>query len=411
MAGPMHVQRRLNIEALLRHAFTAETFTAAEAMAVTSLTRATVLGLCDELTGAGWLEEIEDSRAAGLTRRGRPARRHRLRARAGILVGVDAGRGGYTAKAADLRGVELATAHRELDPSTVDRALRLSTVTSLVDQVLQEAGATAPPLLTVVGIPAPVDARGHSPVDLSAFWRLMSPGFADHLRGPVLIENDANLTAIAELAEHPVQNMAALLVGERIGAGLIVDGNLLHGARGGAGEMRFLDAILEDDLGAEGVGSLARRWALEALEAGGSSPALAAVPAESLSAVEVFAAAEVGDPLACAVLDRIGERIARIAAIFVSLLGVERIVVAGAISTAIRPVLERARGLLPEISRAPFPEMVASDLGGEVVVRGALELALSRLRSAPLSLLDPPPGDAEEVPQTAAGTTEPASHP
>ncbi|MGO2774484.1 MAG: ROK family protein, partial [Brachybacterium tyrofermentans] len=184
-------------------------------------------------------------------------------------------------------------------------------------------------------------------------------------------------------------NMAALLVGERVGAGLIVDGRLLHGALGGAGEMRFLETVLQDDIGAEGVGSLARRWTLESLAAGRESPLLAALPAESLTAVDVFAAAQAGDALARDVLDRIGERIARIAAILVSLLGIERIVLAGAVASSLEPVLVRAREVLPDIAYAPFPELVASGLGRDAVVRGAIEHALTRLREDPLELLEP----------------------
>ncbi|WP_193103482.1 ROK family protein [Brachybacterium sp. FME24] len=386
----MSVLRRLNIEALLRHAFTSGTFTAAEAMEATSLTRATVLGLCDELTVAGWIEEAEDSRAAGLSRRGRPARRHRLRAGAGLVIGVDAGRSGYRAMAADLRGAALATARRELDPATVDRELRISTVQELVREVREASASTAPLLVTVIGIPAPVDSHGASPIEVGTFWRLMNSGFPAHLDGPVVVENDANLSALAEHAQHPEVNMATLLVGERIGAGLMVDGHLLHGALGGAGEMRFLEAALQDDIGAEGVASLARRWTLEGLATGRSSPALAAIPADALSAVDVFAAGQAGDELARDVLDRIGERIARIAAILVSLLGVERIVMAGAVASSLEPVLQRTREVLPDIAYAPFPELVASGLGRDVVVRGAIEHAVSRLREDPLALLDPP---------------------
>lgn len=389
MAASMSELRRQNSRALLRHALGAEHFTAAEAMAATGLTRATVLGLCDELTAAGWLEEIDDSRAAGLTRRGRPARRHRLRERAGILVGVDAGRSRFRVIAADLRGTALATAHRDLSGREMDRTLRIATVQELISEVLAPLDLVGPPLLTVVGIPAPVDTRGISPVDVSEFWRLMNPDFPAHLDGRVRVENDANLTALAEHARHHSENMAALLVGERIGAGLIVDGRLLYGARGGAGEMRFLDAVLQDGAGAEGIGFLARRWALEALEAGEDSPALAGLDPERLTAVEVFAAAADGDPLASAVLDRLGERVARIAATLVSLLGIERVVVAGAVAEAIGPVLERARATLPAIARAPFPDLVASALGSDVVVHGALQLALDRLHRDPLELLAP----------------------
>ncbi|MGO2311796.1 ROK family protein [Brachybacterium tyrofermentans] len=388
MSVSTSVLRRLNIEALLRHAFASGTFTAAEAMEGTSLTRATVLGLCDELTAAGWIEEVEDSRTAGLSRRGRPARRHRLRAGAGLVIGVDAGRSGYRAMAADLRGTVLATGRRELDPDVVDRELRISTVQELVREVREASASTAPLLVTVIGIPAPVDTHGRSPIEVGTFWRLMNSGFPEHLDGRVVVENDANLSALAEHGQHLEANMAALLVGERIGAGLIVDGRLLHGALGGAGEMRFLETVLQDDIGAEGVGSLARRWTLEGLAAGRESPLLAALPAEGLTAVDVFAAAQAGDELARDVLDRIGERIARIAAILVSLLGIERIVLAGAVASSLEPVLARAREVLPDIAYAPFPELVASGLGRDAVVRGAVEHALTRLREDPLELLE-----------------------
>jgi hypothetical protein len=66
---------------------------------------------------------------------------------------------------------------------------------------------------------------------------------------------------------------------------------------------------------------------------------------------------------------------------------VEQVVVAGAISEAIEPVLAHARAALPEVSSPPFPQLVASPLGRDVVVRGAIELALTRLRTDPLDLL------------------------
>ncbi|MEE1651838.1 ROK family protein [Brachybacterium sp. J144] len=433
MAVPMGPQRRLSADELLRVALDAESFTAAEAMDATGLTRATILGLCDELAAASWLEELEDSRRAGQSRRGRPARRLRLHRGAGVLVGVDAGRRGYRARAVDLRGRELAVAAREVDPADIapddaGRTRRRGIVREIVDEVLRVAAAeiaptsTEPlvPLLTVIGIPAPVDPHGASPTGISPFWWLMNADFPEHLPGRVVVENDANLAALAEHARHPTDNLVTLLLSERIGAGIIIDGRLLHGRRGGAGEMRFLDAVLQDDVGAEGVAQLARRWALEALDAGdgrdaaaardaadghdatgtSADPAadgstrpspLAAIPRDRLSAPDIFGAAAVGDPLARAVLERIGERIARLSTILLSLLDVDRIVVAGGVSAAMGPVLEHARSRLPHLVRAPFPELVASELGSDVVLSGAVEHARALLRASPLDLLDPSP--------------------
>lgn len=70
---------------------------------------------------------------------------------------------------------------------------------------------------------------------------------------------------------------------------------------------------------------------------------------------------------------------------------------AGAISEAIEPVLEHARTVMPQIATAPFPELVASGLGRDVVVRGAIEHALARLRADPLSLLGPGPEGSSTI--------------
>ena len=429
------LMRRANRQALLQHALGAEAFTAADAMAATGLTRATVLGVCAELEQAGWLEEAPAERG-GAVPRGRPARRFSLRARAGILLAVDAGQHTLAARAADLRGRELAAERLvledaplvgdDLEAGAAAAERRLEALRALLDRVSARAGARgpvdaagsggshgtvdavdartaagaadgrgtagAPRLLTVVGVPAPVDAEGRSPSGDAGYWPAMNPGLVDALDGPVLVENDANLAALAErahlaLSGADADHLAALLMGERFGAGLVVDGRLLRGADGGAGEMRFLDAVLGDRRGADGVAALARRWALEALEAGETSAALSALPPAELGAKHVFAAARDGDALARAVLERIGDRLARIAMILSSLIAVDTVVVAGAIAEAIDPVLEHAREALPRIGTPPLPQLRASSLGRDVVVRGALELALTRLREDPLALL------------------------
>lgn len=407
-ASSPQLLRRANRRALLQHALATSSFTAADAMAATGLTRATVLGVCAELEQAGWLHEVSGDCDDGVAQRGRPARHFGLDSSAGVLLAVDAGQHTVSARVVDLHGRELAagrrSVHGELDSSDAEQGAaaaedRVRAVSSLLDDVLAQAGATSRRrLLTVVGVPAPVDADGSSPDGRSSYWSAMNPGFVDVLDGTVIVENDANLAVLAEqaiasagadAAPRETQHLAALLMGERFGAGLIVDDRLLHGAGGGAGEMRFLDVVLGDSRGADGVAALARRWSLEALAAGQHSSPLAQVPAEQLSAEDVFTSAHEGDPLAEAVLDRIAERLARIAAILSSLLGVEKVVVAGAIAPAIEPVLARSRTVLPELSAPPFPQLVASTLGRDVVVRGAIELGLVRLREDPLGLLVP----------------------
>lgn len=391
--------RRLNAQTLLRHALTTGDFAAAEAMRASGLSRATVLGVCDELVAAGWLEEIADSRLGGQYQRGRPARRYRLREEAGVLVGVDAGESRFDVAVADLRGTVLAQRHREADPGEVDLDGRRDLVRSLVEEALADPAVQGvPPLVTVIGVPAPVDADGASPEDNSAFWSLMNPGVDPGIPGLVLRENDANLAALAEHARRPEQHVATLLTGERFGAGLVVDGRLLHGRRGGAGEMRFLDLLAADDPDAgpsDGLGALARRWARGELERSAEPSALRDLDPGRLDAPEVFAAAAAGDALAERIQRRLGERLAHVAVVLASVLDVERIVVAGGIAEAIGPVLAHARTVLEADFYPPHPELVASTLGRDVIVQGALEMGLRRIREDPLTL--DPGGQSVEV--------------
>lgn len=379
---PSH--RGTSAETLLGYAFRSTAFTATEAIDATGLTRSTVLGACDELVRLGWLRGLDDARAAGQYRIGRPARRWELDARAGVVVGVDAGQHRVTALVADLRGVVLGRAEGALGDAGLDVPVRLGVLAGTVASALADAGAAADSVLvTVVGIPAPVDATGASPDD-GGFWDRMNPGFGETVpHGRVLVENDANLAALAERPSSGEASFAALLSGERFGAGLVVDGVLLRGAHGGAGEMRVLE-LVEGVGSSDGIGATARKLALDAVAAGAVPDDSPLAPGDVDAAV-VFAAARDGDPLARVIVDRLGDRLARVCVLLASLLDIDRVVVAGAIAEPAAAVIDRARAFLDDGHFDPVPEIVASSLGADVVVSGAVALAVDAVTTDPLS--------------------------
>ena len=406
--------RGSSTETVLDHAFAARAFTATDAMHATGLTRSTVLAACDELVRLGWIRELRDARAVGQYRIGRPAKRYGLDERAGVVVGVDAGQHRVTAFVTDLRGRVLARAEGAPGQADLDLTVRRATVSDTIARALSSAGvAHERVLVTTIGVPAPVAADGSSLPGDGGYWAAMNPGFADVTgHGRVVVENDANLAAVAERDLRGDASFAALLAGERFGTGLVVDGRLLRGSHGGAGEMRVLSMVegvgSADGLGREAA-ALVRAAGREGRIAPGT-PLAAAVRAGHTDAAAVFAAARASDPVALDIVERLGDRLARVCVVLASLLDIDRVVVAGAIAEPAVAVIEHARTLLHGWSLDPLPEIVASTLGADVVVHGAIALALDVVQDHPLSLQLPTEGaPAGPVTADAVRTTDAAA--
>lgn len=379
--------RRINSDALVRFALDSGVFTAADAMRRTGLTRATVLGVCADLVEAGWLEEAAEVPSGRSSRGGRPARRYALRASAGVVLGLDAAEHHFTVIVSDLRGVELGAATRPVASIRATGPERQQAAREVRDAALAAAGREAGDvLLSVVGVPAPVDGQGRT-LTSGDYWPIMNPGFDEPLGGTVLLENDANLAAMAEDSLLDDTDSVTVLMGERIGAGVVVDGRLLRGARGGAGEMRFWQMLggvprAEGEGEAEGFPSLARLWTRAfAHEVEGPS-VLSGRSDPELNGPVLMAAAAAGDALAALVVERMADRLSRLALVLSSLVDVDRVVVAGQAADWSGPILDRAGVLLQDMPH-PVPELVLSTLGADVVARGAVASALSRIRRAP----------------------------
>ncbi|MFJ3383717.1 MULTISPECIES: ROK family protein [unclassified Curtobacterium] len=388
---PTDPLRRSSLETVLDVAFTEQAFTASMAMEHTGLTRSTVHAACEELVRLGWITALDDARTAGEYRLGRPAKRYELLPTAGVVVGVDVGQARVAAVVADLRGAVLAHAEGSVRQSGDEVEDRRSAVRRCVAEAVDAAGVPAAPVLvTTVGVAAPVDAHGRSPREDDGFWYRMNPGFEGALDGygEVVVENDANLAAIAERARGAGDSFAALMSGERFGTGLIVDGVLLRGAHGGAGELRVLNLV--EGVGTpEGLGAACRTLAAEALAAGRIAAGTALARAAEhgvLEAPAVFAAAEDGDAVAAGIVERLGDRLAKACIVLASLLDIERVYVAGAIAQPAAAVIAQANAALRGGAFRPVPEVVASTLGADVVLVGAAQRALDVVREAPLAL-------------------------
>ncbi|WP_194410828.1 ROK family protein [Microbacterium cremeum] len=379
---PTAAPRPASLDAVLAYAWDAADFTATDAMEATGLTRTTAIDAMDALVELGLLRELPNAREAGSYRKGRPARRFELRDDAAVLVGVDAGHVHVTVVVTDLRSRPLATQRRTLELDRDDGATRRALILAAIDDALGTAHKDRADVLAVcIGVPAPVNSLGRSPRHPTGFWARMNPDLIDALAWAPLVrvDNDASLAAVAEGtigAAAGCRDYIALLAGARLGAGVVVDGNVLRGAHGGVGEMVAFDHV-EGVGSADGLGTRAAAWALAAVAGGELSPggALAAVPPTELDGRAVLELAAHGDADARAVVERVGGVLARIVSVLGSMFDPERVVVSGAISAGVDEVVAAARRSLPTDLDLPAPELVISRLGADVVVTGAIAAA------------------------------------
>ncbi|WP_141499821.1 ROK family transcriptional regulator [Paenibacillus luteus] len=191
----------------------------------------------------------------------------------------------------------------------------------------------------------------------------------------VLVENDVNLATMAEQSsgaakENPL--FVYLSVGTGVGAGLVVDGRLVRGLGGVAGEIGHMrlgrEGSVEELLSSEGL----QRIAYKSL-ADSSQPSLLREYLEMTPAI-LFEATRMGDELAISIIEAYGELLAAVIHNLSVMIAPELIVLGGEIGShadVLIPVLDKHADL-----RFPIrPLLTGSILGETAVVLGAVNLA------------------------------------
>jgi glucokinase-like ROK family protein len=348
----------------------------------TRLSRTTVASIVAELQSEGMLEEQKDGAGAS-PQGGRPPRLLSFSRAAGAVVGIDFGKRHLRVAASDLSHTILASTER---PTRTDDPAEagLDMAAELMEEVLREAGVPRDDVIGVgLGLPGPIDMRsgrvGSSSILPGWVGVRAAEEFGARLGLPVHVDNDANLGALAELhwgAAAGCRNAAYLKVSTGIGAGLIVNGRLFHGAGGMAGEIGH--TIIQEQ---GPVCRCGKRGCLETL-AGAAAlvELLRATHGPDLTTQGLLAAAASGDSGARRVLADAGRHIGTAVATLCDLLNPELIVVGGELSAAGEVLLDPLR---EQVHRHAIPatarglEIVPGVLGPRAELLGTLALVLA----------------------------------
>jgi glucokinase len=220
---------------------------------------------------------------------------------------------------------------------------------------------------------------------------------AERIGLPVFVDNDANVTALAEHragAARGANEAVVLTIGTGIGGGLILRGELYRGAIGAAAE---LGHVVIDMDGPRCQGNCPNHGCVEALASGTALEREAARIADEqpdsglgralnagrpLTGPLVVELAHDGDQSAVDVLTLIGTRLGVAIASFVNIFNPEVVVVGGGVIAAGELLLEPARAEVAARALPPSKDevrIVAARFGDEAGMIGAATLAFDGL--------------------------------
>ena len=212
--------------------------------------------------------------------------------------------------------------------------------------------------------------------------------FSERLGGmPVHITNDANAAALGEMTygvARGMKNFIVLTLGTGVGSGIVINGQMVYGCDGMAGELGHVimrrdgrqcgcgrRGCLESYCSATGVARTAREW----LTATDRPSLLREIPMDKITSLDVCIAAGKGDAMANEIFQFTGEMLGEACANFATFSSPEAFIFFGGMTKAgdliMKPIEETYRAKVMPVFRDKPQFLVSSLDGAGAAVLGA----------------------------------------
>ena len=311
------------------------------------------------------------------------------------VVGIDIG--GQTTKlgVVDARGTVLSQTVIRTDTYT-EVAPYIAELSAALNKVIADAGVEGQ--VRGIGVGAPngnyytgtiegavnLSWGGNSTIE---FAKLLS----EAMNGlPVALTNDANAAAVGEMtygAARGMKNFIMITLGTGVGSGIVINGDVVYGHDGFAGELGHVAAVRnngrtcncgktgcpETYASATGVARTAREW----LELSDEPSILRSV--DNISSKDVYEAAKDGDELALRIFDFTGKMLGRSFADFIAFSSPEAIVLFGGLARAkeflLKPIEEAMNANVLPLWRGKVKIVFSQLKESDAAILGASALA------------------------------------
>jgi predicted NBD/HSP70 family sugar kinase len=317
---------------------------------------------------------------------------------AGVILGVDMGATHVSVALTDLRGRVLEWESREFAVRADPQGTR-ALIAEFCETCLRRWGGDRGRLVGIgIAVPCPVDPRQQQRLSTHVLpaWKGRA-GFEElgsALGVPVLIDNDANLGAVAERwwgAGRGFDDFTYIKVATGVGAGHMVGGRIARGASGVAGEIGHMAIDLSGD-----VCDCGNRGCLQTFVGARSLVTRAArllpeyprsvLQQGSLTLDAIEQAALVDDPLALRVVGEAADYLGTAVASVLNLMNPGAVIIGGGIARLGERLLIPVRETVLRrtfLSSVAASEIVTSALGPRSIAIGASTLVLEAALNDP----------------------------
>lgn len=208
---------------------------------------------------------------------------------------------------------------------------------------------------------------------------------------PTALTNDANAAAIGEMtygAARGMKHFIMITLGTGVGSGIVIDGKLVYGHDGFAGELGHTTAVrngrvcgcgksgcLETYASATGVARTAR----EILELRKEPSSLRNIPTDIITSKDVYEAAIEGDAIALEIFEYTGKILGEALADFIAFSAPEAIVLFGGLTKSgdliLKPIVEHMNANVLPLWRDKVKVMFSELKEADAAILGASALA------------------------------------